>query len=402
MLYSYTAKNNAGQMVEGKRESDSRLALSRELRAEGLALILARSISGKFDFSTLNNFFVRVKLHDKIIFTRNLSAMLRAGISLARALGILERQTQNFRFKKIMGEVLDGINKGQGLSDGLKKFPGVFSSLFVSMIKAGEESGSLPASLEAVGAQLEKSYVMGKKIRGAMMYPAIVLVAIILIGALMLIYVVPALSETFKSMNVELPKSTQFIIWLSGQLVANTLTFFLSLVALVGLFVFAVRTERGKRVYDSTLLHLPIFGNIIKEVNAARTARTLSSLISAGVEMRQAISITRDVLQNVFYKEIMAEAEKAVEKGLTLSGVFKEKTDLYPVMVGEMVEVGEETGRLSNMLENIASFYEDEVDIVTKDMSSLIEPILMLVIGGAVGFFAISMISPTYSLLNSV
>lgn len=402
MLYAYTARNAEGAILPGKREAADKVALSRELRNEGLSLIIAHDAIRRFDFSVINHLLVRVKLHEKVIFTRNLSAMLHAGVSLARALGILERQTQNFKLKKILNSLVEDINKGQSLSDGMRKFPKVFSPLFISMIRAGEESGGLPDSLQAIGAQLEKSYVMGKKIRGAMMYPSIVLGAIFVIGTLMLIYVVPSITATFNSMGAELPGTTKFIIAFSDFLIDHTALFLISVLAAAAAVFMALRTKRGHKMWDFTVIRMPIFGNIAKEVNAARTARTLSSLLSAGVSMQESLHITEEVLQNHYYKDILSSAQSLVEKGFPVSSIFKSRSDLYPVMVGEMMEVGEETGKLSDMLDNIASFYEDEVDTTTKDLSSLIEPILMIVIGTAVGFFAIAMITPAYSILNSI
>ncbi|MEK7614451.1 MAG: type II secretion system F family protein [Patescibacteria group bacterium] len=402
MLYTFTAKNESGNLTEGKRESADKTSLSQELRAENLILVVARETAGNLDLSAVNHFFTRITLHEKIIFTRNLAAMLSAGISLSRVLGILSRQTQNFKFKKTLDSLLDDINKGQSLSEGMKKFPKVFSSLFVSMIKSGEESGGLPNSLKSVGVQLEKNYTMNRKIRGALMYPAIVITAIFVIGILMLIYVVPTLTATFKDLGAELPKSTQLVIAFSDFLVLHTVTFIISTVFVLTSLFYFIRTRYGARAYQFVMLHFPLFGPIIKEINAARTARTLSSLLSSGVDMRESLVITGGVLQNVFYKEVLEKAEIDVEKGLPLSGLFKERTDLYPVMVGEMMEVGEETGKLSDMLENIADFYESEVDATTKDLSTLIEPLMMIMVGAAVGFFAVAMISPTYSVLNSI
>lgn len=402
MLFIYTAKNKDGKIIKGKRESANKFSLDRELRNESLVLILAEEKIGGIDFSSINHIFVRIRLHEKIIFTRNLATMLRAGVSLSRALGILEKQTKNFKLKQIISWLIDDINRGLSLSDGMKKSPKVFSPLFISMVKSGEESGGLPDSLSVIGTELDKSYTMGKKIKGAMIYPAIVLGAIFVIGTLMLIYVVPSLTLTFKDLGVDLPAPTRFVITLSDFLVNNTIVFLLSVIALfVGLF-YLKRTRRGARGWNYLVLHLPIFGPIVKEVNSARTARTLSSLLSAGVPVRQALSITGDVVQNVYYKEVLDEAGVNLEKGLPLSQLFKSRIDLYPVMVGEMMEVGEETGKLSDMLEDMADFYEEEVDNTTKDMSVLVEPILMLVIGVAVGFFAVAMILPTYSILDSM
>lgn len=402
MLYFYTAKNNQGEIIEGKRESPDKFSLSHELREEQSTLITAHEISVGIDFSAINHLFVRITLHEKVIFTRNLSAMLSAGIALARSLGILERQTTNFKFKKVLNSLLDDINKGLSLSAGMKKFPKVFSPLFSSMTEAGEESGGLPDALHVIGMQLDKSYTMGKKIRGALMYPAVVLSAIFVIGVLMFIYVVPTLTVTFKDLHAELPQSTKIIIAISNFLVGHTALFIFSVVLVVVAFIVGFRTKRGGRFATYIILHFPIFGPIVKEVNAARTARTLSSLLSAGVDVRSALNITGSVIQNVYYKEILDEAGINVEKGLALSSIFKEKDNLYPTMVGEMMEVGEETGKLSEMLKNIADFYEDEVDTTTKDLSALLEPILMIIIGAAVGFFAVAMITPTYSILNSI
>ncbi len=404
MLYNFTAKNQAGELTEGRREAENKLSLSRDLRGEGISLIVAHETKGGLTLSleSINNIFVRIKLHEKIVFARNLAAMLEAGIALSRGLSILERQTENYKLKKVIVVLLEEINKGSSLSQGMGKFPKVFSSLFVSMVKAGEESGALPEALRVVGVQLEKSYLIGKKIRGAMIYPSVVLVAIFVIGALMLIYVVPTIEATFKELGSELPTSTKLILALSRFLIENTIMFFVSIGLGIAGVIFLARTKIGGKAIDFGFIHAPIFGTIVKEVNAARTARTLASLLSAGVDIQRALSITGDVLQNGYFKEILLQASTEVVKGLPISSAFKEGKNLYPIMVGEMMEVGEETGKLSTMLTNIAVFYEDEVETKTKDLSTLLEPILMLVIGSAVGFFAVSMIAPTYSVLNDV
>jgi len=350
----------------------------------------------------INKFLSKIKLQDKINFTKNLSTMVAAGLSLSRALDILQRQTNNLKFKDVTEALSGEINKGGSLSSGMEKIPKVFSSLFVYMVRAGEESGSLAESLKIVGLQLEKSYFLRKKIKGAMMYPSIVLFAMVIIGSLMLVYVVPTLAETFEDLGAELPATTQIIISSSNALTDHFVLILITLSFLVGVFLYTHKTPIGKRFTDSLLLHLPIISKFIKESNAAITARTLSSLLSSGVDMVEAISITKDVLQNSYYKEALETAEKEVQKGLPLSKIFKENENIYPIFVGEMVEVGEETGKLSSMLTEVAIFYESEVDAATKDLSTIIEPILMVVIGVGVGFFAISMISPMYEVMGSI
>jgi type IV pilus assembly protein PilC len=270
------------------------------------------------------------------------------------------------------------------------------------MVMAGEESGKLADALTLIGAQLERAYTLKKKIKGALIYPGIILVAMIAISVLMLIFVVPTLTQTFEELGAELPKSTQAIILVSDFLVEQTLVA-VSIPLLIILIIFYLaRTKNGKKVFYYTLLRLPVIGSLNKEIQAARTARTLSSLLSSGVEIVMSISITSEVLQNPYYKDVLTMAEESVQKGLPLSASFTENEEIYPILVGEMISVGEETGKLPNMLLQVAEFYESEVEQKTKDMSTIIEPFLMIIIGVFVGFFAISMISPIYSLSESI
>ncbi len=270
------------------------------------------------------------------------------------------------------------------------------------MVKAGEESGKLSLALKNIGMQLETSYQLSRKVRGALMYPAVIVGVMIAIGVLMMVFMVPTLTATFVGLGVKLPLSTRIIIGISNFL-KNYLLFALGGVVVVGFgLVTAFRTIRGQRYYDWFSLHVPIIGQIVKQVNAARTARTLSSLLASGVEIVVAIGVTKEVIQNSFYKEVLDEIQATIQKGNQISEVFLAHEKLYPMFVGEMVAVGEETGKISDMLLGVANFYEDEVDQKTKDMSSVIEPFLMVFIGVAVGFFALAMIGPIYSLGDSI
>ncbi len=270
------------------------------------------------------------------------------------------------------------------------------------MVRAGEESGGLGNTLRVIGEQMERSYALQKKIKSALIYPAIVVSAMVVIGVLMLLYIVPTLQATFAELNAELPASTQFIIALSEFLVHNTFISLLIAGAVLLSAFFSLHTPRGRRAMDFVTIHLPLISSIAKEANAARTARTLSSLLSAGVEALMALEITEDVLQNSYYKKILRDARGNVQKGLPLSQAFSGAGDLYPVLVGEMIAVGEETGKLAEMLAETADFYEGEVERQTKDLSTVIEPFLMIFIGVGVGFFALSMITPIYSLSESI
>lgn len=402
--FNYKTQNNTGKIETGAIEATDKFSLAAQFKNEGKIVISIDEFKQKdyFKLEVINEMLSRIKLQDKIIFARNLSAMINAGLSLSRALGVLERQTTNLKFKKVLQSLTDNISKGKSLSEGMKEFPNVFPPLFVSMVGAGEESGNLADSLLIVGNQLEKTYLLKKKIKGAMIYPAIVISAMIIIAILMFIFVVPTLSETFTSMNVELPTSTAIIIGISKFLANHGILALLIAVIVITTIVILVRTPKGKRSMELTLLHLPIISNLVKQSNSARTARTLSSLLSAGVDVVEAISITKSVVQNSFYKDVLTVAGENVQKGIPLSSIFMESSKIYPVLMGEMIEVGEETGKLSDMLLRVAEFYENEVDTATRDLSTIIEPVLMVVIGAGVGFFAVSMITPMYSIMTNI
>src|SRR3989344_2680545 len=402
--FNYKVKTIEGKVETGTIESTDKYSLAAQFRTEGKDVILVEEVKKKniLELEKLNELLARIKLQDKIVFARNLSAMVSAGLSLARALGVLERQTTNLKFKKVLQSLSENINKGKTLSDGMNEHPKVFPQLFISMVRAGEESGNLADSLLVIGNQLEKSYLLQKKIKGAMIYPAIVITAMVIIAILMFIFVVPTLTETFESLAVELPTSTQVIIGISKFLSEHGVLSLLIVIIFIAGIVIVGRTPKGKRYIELGLLHLPLISKLIKESNSARTARTLSSLLSSGVDIVEAIGITREVVQNSHYREVLVIAGENVQKGIPLSSVFMENEKIYPLLVGEMMEVGEETGKLSEMLLRIAEFYENEVDTATRDLSTIIEPILMVIIGVGVGFFAVSMITPMYSVMTAI
>jgi type II secretory pathway component PulF len=390
--------NTYGEVIEAA----DRFEVYRIVRERGDKVIALQNAAGGFSLSTLTGFLNAVSLTDKILFARNLASMLEAGLPVSRALGVMERQTRNPRFKTILEGVAADVNRGSALSAALAKYEGVFPSLMISMSRAGEESGTLAESLRAVSVQLDRTSSLTKKIRSALIYPSIILFAIIGSAILMLLYVVPTLTQTFTELHVQLPLLTRVIIGASSFLVNHT---FLSLVSLIALFVVVVlslKTAPGKRFADWLMLHIPLIRGIVIEANAARTARTLSSLLSAGVDMVFALVITRDVLGNSYYQQVLAAAETSVTKGGTLSAVFNEYPDLYPPLIPEMLAVGEETGRVSEMLKETAEFYEESVDRMTRDLSTVVEPLLMILVGAGVGLLALGILEPIYSLSSSI
>jgi type IV pilus assembly protein PilC len=403
MKFSYTASTQSGEIIKGETDGADQATITEELATKGLQLVSLKE-TGTVDrgMSRLNDLFSRVKISELIIFSRSLSALIKAGLSLPRALLILKRQTKNIKFQHIIDDLVTQISKGKNFSTALAIFPKTFSPLFVSMAHAGEESGKLADAMSLISQQLDRQYILKRKIKGAMMYPAIILIAMIVIGILMLIYVVPTLTSTFKELGVELPILTQIIIGVSDFLIENTFLF-LALVAF-GIFSIssAMKSKRLKPYFDLTLLYIPLISPIYRQVQSARTVRTLSSLLSSGVAISDSIEITKNVMQNTHYKTILDNAGENIHKGEPISDAFAGHERMYPVLVPEMMAVGEETGKLSDMLNQVADFYENEVETATKDLSTIVEPILMVFIGTGVGFFAMAMIQPMYSLVDKV
>lgn len=402
--FHITAVTRENDTYEETIEAEDRFAVYRDIRERGDTLVKLKEEGERktFSLSFINEVLNNVSDDEKVVLTRNLAAMLEAGLTTSRALGVMEKQTKNPRLKSILNSIIADVRRGSTLSAALGKFRGVFSSLLISMVRAGEESGKLSDSLRVVALQMDRANRLKKKIRGALLYPSIVLIAMVVIGILMLIYVVPTLTQTFEELGSELPPTTQAVIATSNFLAANPLLSLAVIIALIAGFIVVLRTPRGKRVSDWLMQRIPVIRNLVMETNSARTARTMSSLLSAGVDMVLSISITKEVIQNHFYQKVLSEAEEKVVKGEPLSETFERYPKLYPPLVSEMIAVGEETGRLSSLLQETAAFYEDSVEQQTKDLSTIIEPFLMLIIGSAVGFFAISMIAPIYSLSGSI
>lgn len=383
-------------------EAADQASLYNEIRDKNLTLISVEPAKVKLKWSMDIPLFGNIKFHDKITFTKNLSSMIDAGLPLSRALAVIEKQTRHKKFKSVIGALITSVSQGHTLSDGMQQYPKVFTPLMISMVHAGEESGSLSQSLRIVASQMENAYQLKKKIRGALMYPMVILFAMVIIAFFMLTYVVPTLSETFKDVGADLPTSTKFVIGTSDFITGHYILAIMLLIGCIVLMVFALKTKIGKRGFEYVLLRFPLISPLVKQINSARTARTFSSLLTSGVDIVVATQITRDVIQNSYYKEVLTIVEQKIQKGETVAKVFSDYENLYPPFVGEMISVGEETGQLAQMLLGVATFYEDEVDQKTKDMSSIIEPLLMVFMGLGVGFFAISMISPIYSIGNNL
>ncbi len=384
-------------------EAPSRFAVYDQVQKDGGFVVELAEGEGKLKLPSWFSISIGtgVKHAEIIRMAKNLSAMLSAGLSLSRALSVIERQSGNKNLKAILTGLSESVKKGSSFHEALAAYPHVFPELFVAMARAGEESGSLSDALTVVALQMERSEQLVSKIRGAMIYPAIVITAIVIVGILMLIYVVPTLTKTFTELGVQVPLATRIIVALSNFLVGNIVLVLAALAALVIGGTTFIRSRRGNRTVLFLALHLPVIAELVRETYTARAARTLSSLLSSGVPVLDALSITKDVVRAEVFARVVAEAETRVKKGELLSTAFSEHTKLYPILMSEMLSVGEETGKVALMLKQIAEFYEADVSEKTKDLSTIIEPVLMLLIGTVVGIFAVAMIAPIYSLSSA-
>jgi type IV pilus assembly protein PilC len=403
-VYTYKAKKLSGEETSGEREAAHKRDLSRMLRIDGFMLIAAteKDEEKKKGFhmkmpSLALSLVGRVPLSEKLIFARNLSVMIGAGLPLTRALDTLERQTKSAAFKTVINNIAKSIRKGESFSDSLAQHPRVFSSLFSAMVSAGETTGKLDEALTILANQMKNDHELRRKVRGALIYPAVIFVVMIIIGILMMVYVVPTLTSVFSQLEIELPASTRAVITISNFLLNHGLVSFGIFLAIAYSSLLAARTTMVQHGFDAVIIRMPIIGVLVREFNAARTSRTMSSLIQSGVSILETLTITRDVLQNHLFKNVLTEAKDQIQKGETMTVTFTKHAHLFPALVSEMIAVGEETGKTAEMLERLADFYEGEVAAATKDLSSIIEPLLMVVIGTFVGFFAISMIQPLYT-----
>jgi len=403
--YIYTAKTSTGETQTGTMEAKDEHQLARTLRQQGLILIraeLEEKEKKKRKFEISLPFFGGVSLVEKMMFTRNLQVMIAAGLPLPRAISTLAEQAKSRKFKKALLEIGEEITRGKSFSDSLSPYPDIFPELFQSMIKVGEEAGTLEEVLMVLSQQMEREHDLKSKVKGAMIYPTIIILTMLGIGILMLIMVVPKLAETFEELAVELPITTKMVIGLANFLVSKWYLVILALFFLFFLFRQLIKTKGGKKIIDMFTLKIPIISPIVKKTNSASTVRTLSSLISAGVPIVRSLEITSGTLGNIYYKIAMAEATEKVRKGGKLSDALKPYEDIYSPIVIQMIAIGEETGETSNILAKLADFFEGEVANATKNLTAVIEPVLMLIIGAAVGFFAISMIQPMYSMLGAL
>jgi len=402
--YFYTAKTFNSQTKTGTLEATSLRDLAATLKEQGMILIEASDqpkAEKKFGFLS-RAIFTGVSATEKIMMVKNLKVMIAAGMSVVRSLDILSEQTKSKRLKDALLDIKSKINKGDSLSLSLSKYPNIFSEFFLSMIKVGEESGTLEDVLSVLSLQLEKEHRLKSKVRGALIYPCIIVIVMIIVGAIVATVVLPSLNSFFASFNSTIPFYTRMVLD-AGQFATKYWLFMLVFIIVLGIFLWrALKTAWGKKVKDTILLKLPLFSPLVKKSNCAVFIRSLSSLIASGVPFTRSLEVTEGTVGNFYYKRAISESLEKVKKGERLSKTLAPYSNIFPFGVIEMIEVGEETGKTSTILKELADFYEEETIAATEKISEAIEPLLIVVLGVCVGFFAISVIQPMYSSLGSI
>lgn len=401
--YFYIAKSFEGKNETGVMNAVNESQLAQALKSQGMVLIQAslEEKKQKFDFNFSLPFF-SISATQKIMMVKNLGIMFSTGLSLVKIFDILSIQTKNKRLKSALADIKEKINKGENLSEALARYPKIFSNLFVNMIKVGEESGTLEGIFQILSLQLSKEHELKSKIRSAMIYPAIIVIVMFVVGVIVVTVVMPNLSVFFSTLSVEIPVYTRILLWAGSFL--STHWYLLAIIPLVFLvsILLAIKTKRGKYFLDIILLKMPVISSIVKKNNSAFFVRSLSSLIASGVPLVRSLEITSSTVGNHYFKDAIIEASKKIKKGDKLSGALRPYQNIFPFGVIEMIEVGEETGKTSEILKKLAEFYEQEAVSAVERLSILIEPMLIIVLGLFVGLFAFSIIEPMYSSLRSI
>ena len=399
--FTYDAINAQGLESSGVIHAPDSVAASEQLQARGLLArsLSERSASGEGGARTT---FKRVKPKSLQIFARQLATMIEAGVSIVAALVTLEEQTDDKYLREIVAEVRSDVEAGMVLSRALARHPKVFNRLFVAMVEAGESSGTLDTVLDRVATQIEKETQIKRRVRGAMIYPAVVLSFATLVLIFMLLFIVPVFVKVFSELGGELPLPTKIVMGASDLLRAYWYIIFPALILLAFGLRKLKRTEKGRQNWDRFKLKIPMkIGDVVQKVALARFSRTLATLVSAGVDIIQALEITGSTAGNWVIERSLVDVRTRVHEGARISAPLAEDP-IFPPMVASMVKIGEETGELDNMLGKIADFYEDEVDASIQALTSIIEPILMIGVGIMVGTIVISMYLPMFKLLTLI
>ncbi len=401
MKFKYQAQNSQGETQKGFIKASSKRAALAVCAQNGLKIMTIEEVSESNFLTGILRIWEGVKPKEFVVFSRQLATLIDSKVPLLSSLQSISNQTENKYFSLKIREIMADIDGGLSLSEALAKHPQVFSKFYVNMIKAGEASGTLQRTLNDLADNIEKNYDLTSKLKGAMYYPAFIFSAMMVVGFLMMSFVVPKLLEILKESNVILPLQTRILIAVSDFLAVYWWA--VGIIVIAGIFglSYYLRTEGGRREFDEIILKIPVVKNILKNIYIARFSENLSTLIQSGIPISTALLITSDVIGNEVYKAIVYESATEIKKGGAIASIF-EKYELIPPVVVQMIRVGEETGRLDFTLGKVTDFYMKEADNMVKNFSSLIEPVIMVVLAIGVGILVSAVLLPIYQVATSI
>ncbi len=399
-LFNYQAKDKQGILRKGSVEAASIVQASEILHSHSLTVLeLVPAESGGINLDKYLPFLNRVPRKELVVFSRQLSTLINAKVPIIQALDILAEQVSSKRLQGIILEMIAEIEAGKSLSEAVSEYPNVFSNLYVHLVKAGELSGTLDRSLAYLADQQEKDYDLVAKIRGALTYPIFIVSAIVIVGGLMFIFVLPQMVSILQESGAELPLTTKILIFVTGITQKYWLVLLLLLVGAIVGFQMYIRGPGGRLIWDHVKLRIPVLGKLLRNIYMDRFALNLSTLVAGGIPIVQALKTVSDIVGNAVYKDIVEEAAQEVETGRYIYQVFEQKEEV-PKLVSQMIRIGEETGSLDEILKKLASFYDKEVDNTIKTLTTLIEPVIMLLLGVAVAIIVAGVLLPIYNLAS--
>ncbi len=397
-IFKYVAKDKDSKTVNGISEAASSFALVEGLRKRDLVIITVEEQREKAKRASGGS---RVKMDDLVIFSRQLATMVDAGIPIVGALDALQDQMEDKNFKSVIKQVRDNVEGGLSLSEAMSRQPNVFSPFFINMVRAGESSGNLDEILDRVAVYMEKTIALMRKVKSSLIYPAVVIFMAIAITTFLLVKVVPIFKGIFDTLGAELPMPTQILINISNILTHWLLFFIIGLVAFIVALKRIMKTEKGRLAFDTLLLKLPVLGPLMRKVAIARFTRTLSTLQKSGVSILTALEIVGKTSGNKVIEAAVIKTKLSIKEGESIAQPLA-ASKVFPPMVTRMISVGEQTGKLEEMLGKIADFYESEVDAAVSGLTSLIEPLIIAFLGIVVGGIVVSMFLPIVKLLSVV
>ncbi|MGB3975514.1 MAG: type II secretion system F family protein [bacterium] len=398
--FRWKGKDSSGAEVSGVMIADSKEVVTLQLRRQKITPIKV-SVSLKDIEIKIPGLGERITERDVVVFTRTFATMVDAGLPLVQCLEILAEQTENPRFSKAIQDIGQSVESGSTYADALRKHPKIFDDLYCNMVEAGETGGILDTILNRLAGYMEKSITLKRQVRSALVYPSVIVAVAVGVVTFLMYAVVPTFAEIFRSLGATLPIPTQIVIAMSNFVQKNIFILIALIIGAVIGFRYVRKTEKGRKTTDAMLLKMPIFGLLLRKVAVAKFTRTLSTLIASGVPILEGLEITAKTSGNKIIEDAILKTRVSISEGKTISEPLA-ATEVFPPMVTQMIAVGETTGALDSMLEKIADFYDEEVDITVQNLTQLLEPAMMVFLGASVGFLVISMYMPMFSLVGEL